>query len=223
MKTFSEQLFEEYCANARLTCNRVPEEAGKTPDYELVIETQRIIVEVKEFDRNEDEKESDRLLKQRGYGKVLSYTPGERVRQKIAAASSQIKARTQSMYPGLLVLLNSGYGHADPYHIRTAMYGLERVHIAVPPLTASDFTPHATGMSYGPRRRMTENANTSISGIGVLATPGPDDVRLLVFHNKYAAIPLNPDLLARHGIVQYQIEDEVFGETAKWREVPSKK
>ena len=221
MKTFSEQLFQDYCAKAGFVCNRLPEEPYKTPDYEIVIEEQRIIVEVKEFDRNKDERESDQLLQQRGYGKVLSYTPGERVREKIRASSPQLKARTQGVYPGLLVLFDRGYGHADPYHIRTAMYGLEQVHLAVPRITDSEFKPYSTGMSYGPRRRMTEDDNTSISAIGVLATPGPNDMQLLVFHNKYAAIPLDRDLFARHRIIQYELADEVPGQAAQWKEVGS--
>jgi hypothetical protein len=76
--TISEELFERYCANAKLVCRRIPEESGKTPDYELVIGTQVIVAEVKEIEQNPKELESDRLLAKRGYGNVLSDTPGQR-------------------------------------------------------------------------------------------------------------------------------------------------
>lgn len=45
-KTVSEQLFEAYCAARGLVCVRVPEGETRTPDYELLCGTQRIVVEV---------------------------------------------------------------------------------------------------------------------------------------------------------------------------------
>jgi len=217
VRTQSERLFEEYCANGEVFCKRISEEDSTTPDYELKIHGQRIIVEVKEFSRNKAERESDRLLSKRGYGTVLSNTPGNRVRKKIADSSPQIKARTQDIYPSILVLFDRGQvaGHLDPYHIRVAMYGLEQIHIAVPRDTA--VTPYVTGISYGPKRKMTEEHNTSISSIGVLFTPGASEIGLHVYHNKYATVPLDPALLARHGIEQYELEGEVPSNTAKWR------
>ena len=43
------------------------------------------------------------------------------------------------------------------------MYGLEQIDIAVP--RDRSVSPHATGMSYGPERKMTEDQNTSISSL----------------------------------------------------------
>jgi len=145
VKTQSERFFEDYCANAGVLCGRISEEDSKTPDYELTIHGQRIVIEVKEFSRNEAELESDRLLSERGYGSVLSNTPGDRVRKKIADSSAQIKARTQGIYPSILVLFDRGQvaGHLDPYNIRVAKYGLEQVHIAVPRDFAVAFIPPA--------------------------------------------------------------------------------
>jgi hypothetical protein len=219
MKTQSEKLFEDCCANAGLACTRISEEASRTPDYELTIDGQRIVVEVKEFSRNKDEQESDRLLSERGYGSVLSNTPGDRVRKKITDSSAQIKARTQGTYPSILVLFDRGQiaGHLDPYNIRVAMYGLEQIHIAVPRVPS--VSPYATGMSYGPKRKMTEEDNTSISAIGVLFTPGLSKIGLHVYHNRYAAVPLDSTLLARHGIRQYELEGDLSANTAKWKEL----
>jgi hypothetical protein len=74
-------------------------------------------------------------------------------------------------------------------------------------------------VSYGPKRKMTEAHNTSISAIGVLLATGPDTIVLHVYHNKFAAVPLEPRLLAKHGIRQFKIEGEVSGNTAKWEQV----
>ncbi len=137
-------------------------------------------MEVKEILRNKEEQESDRLLYERGYGNAIGGTPGGRVRKKIADSSTQIKARTQGKYPSVLVLcdLRQIGGHLDPYNIRAAMYGLEQIHIPLP--TDHSVRPYAAGMSFGPKRKMTESDNTSISAIGVLSWPSPDVLALRV-------------------------------------------
>ena len=218
-KTRSETFFEEYCARSKIAFARIPEDNGKTPDYELIIDGQQIIVEVKELVPNKEEQESDRILhEQRGYGNALSTTPGDRVRKKISYSSAQIKARMQGVYPSVLVLFDRGRlaGHLDSYDIRVAMYGLEQVHIAVP--RDPSVSPYATGMSYGPKRKMTVEDNTSISAIGVLFTPEADKIALHVYHNRFAAVPLDPRLLGQYGICQFKLEQEVPTKTAKWEE-----
>jgi len=222
-KTLSERLFEHYCQSKGIACRKIPEADTSTPDYELAIEGRRIVVEVKEIDRNKEEQESDRLLRQRGYGNAESSTPGDRVRAKIDKSSAQIKVRTVGIHPSILVLFDFGpaYRHLHPYQIRVAMYGLEQVYIALPTLGSGQ--PHVTGMGYGPKRKMTHEHNNSISAIGVLFTPGPDEIGLHVYHNKFAEVALDTGLLAKYGINQFKLEDEIVGTTANWREVvPSK-
>ena len=104
VETQSEKWFEEFCGKARIAYKRIAEGKCKTPDYELTIDGQCIIVEVKEITRNKGERESDRLLSARGYGEVLCNTPGDRVRKKIADSSPQIKALAQGRCPSMLVL-----------------------------------------------------------------------------------------------------------------------
>ena len=222
-RTTSEAYFENLCADLGICLKRIPETINnKTPDYELIIDGQIIITEVKEMTPNKDEQESERVLHERGYGDVLSTTPGNRVRKKISDSSPQIKARAKGIYPSLLVLFDRGFvaNHLDPYCIRVAMYGLEQVQIAVPIDPA--ISPYATGMSYGPKRKMTEEHNTSISAIGVLFATEPDTIVLHVYHNKYAAVSLESRLLSIHGIRQFKIEDELSGKTEKWEQIIQK-
>ena len=218
-KTASETYFENLCNDLGIQLTRIQETQCKTPDYELVIEGQHVIVEVKEMTKNKEEQDSDRALRERGYGNVLSTTPGDRVRKKISESSPQIKSRTKGKYPSLLVLFDHGLvaGHLDPYCIRVAMYGLEQVHIAVP----ADYSvsPYATGMGYGPKRKMTEEHNTSISAIGVMFANEQKKIVLHLYHNKFAAIPLEARLFAKYGICQSKLADEVAGHTAKWEEI----
>jgi hypothetical protein len=75
-KTSSEICFEILCADLGISLTRIPAGNSKAPDYELTIDKQLIITEVKEMARNKEEQESDRVLQERGYGNVLSTTPG---------------------------------------------------------------------------------------------------------------------------------------------------
>ena len=208
-RTVSELLFQDYCTRAGIRWNRIGEEHGKTPDYELVVDGRTIVAEVKEITSNKDERESDRLLQERGYGEVLGGKPGARVRKKIMDSSPQIKARTAGRHPGLLVLYDDGRiaGHLDPYHVMTAMYGLEVVSMAVP--EDPSISPYRTGARFGPDKKMTSDANTSISAIGAMVLTAPDGILALrIYHNEFAAVPIEPALLVRRGIRQWQINIE---------------
>jgi hypothetical protein len=61
-KTSSEIYFENLCADLGISLARIPEGNSETPDYELTINQQLIITEVKEMARNKEEQESDRVL-----------------------------------------------------------------------------------------------------------------------------------------------------------------
>ena len=85
----------------------------------------------------------------------------------------------------------------------TAMYGLEVVDVPADPSSS----PYPMGTRFGPRKKMTEDANTSISAIGTLVVTAPAGViKLHVYHNRHAAVPIEPAILARSGISQYQID-----------------
>jgi hypothetical protein len=218
-KTFSEQLFEDYCAQHGISCERIPEsDDAKTPDYELVLGDSRVVVEVKEIARNKEERESDRVMAERGHGNVLSHTPGDRVRRKIAACSHQLKARSKGVLPTLLVVFDThGCRHVEPYNIRVAMYGLEQIHLEVPPIGQG--RPKAIGMSHGPKRKMTPESNTSISAVAALVVPRPDEIHLSVYHNCFAAVPLSPSLLGRFGVPQLEIGEPTERGASEWHEV----
>lgn len=217
--TQSEEIFEKFCSEAGIDCRKIEEGDEKSPDYELKFGDLTVIAEVKEFDRNDAEKASDKLLEERVYGEALSNTPGDRIRKKINNASPQIKKRTKGINPGILVLFDRGMvaGHIDPYNIRVAMSGLEQVHIAVPNDPSEE--PYTTGMSYGPKRKMTETANTSISAIAALYSTGPEEVKLILYHNKYASVPLDPNVVSKYGVTQYILEEEVDGRTSGWEKI----
>ena len=65
---------------------------------------------------------------------------------------------------------------------------------------------------------MTEDANTSISAVALLCVPAPNQMLLQVFHNRYAAIPLNPTLLTGPEVMQYVLRDNP-NSTTEWQSV----
>jgi hypothetical protein len=220
VKTPSEVQFEAFCDRNGFTWERVSETTTKTPDYALTLSGATVVVEVKEVLPTAEEIESDRLCQERGYGKVIHITPGKTVRKKIADCSKQIKARTEGKYPGVLVLWEHGLcvgRHTEPYHIQVAMAGFEQVVLSLPPIQ-SGLRPSYAGMKHGGSRKMTEDDNTSISAIALLCVPGPDKLLLQVFHNRYAAVPLEPALLRTAEVIHYVLKDDPE-RTTKWVEV----
>jgi hypothetical protein len=214
----SEIFFEKFCSDAKIPYVKVPREVNqKTPDYELIIGTLKVIVEVKQIERNKDEKNSDRLLELRGYGSATGGIPGERVRLKIQSSSRQIKARTQGIHPSLLVLFD-GYSfgrHISPYDLRGAMYGLETFILAVPGVGP----PYVVAKKLGRRRKMTPTANTSISAIATLHQLDSGETKLSVYHNDYAAIPLSPEVLASYSVAQYRIGESNPSGFPQWESI----
>ena len=219
-RTTSERVFEEFCDRCGIDCQPVAETDTRTPDYELSLEGIRIVVEVKEMAPNQAERESDRLLKERGYGEGSPETPGARARKKIADSSAQIKARTEGKHPSILVLFDRGRiaRHLDPYQIKVAMYGLEQIYLAVPRI--GEGAPYAIGAGHGPKRKMTEQHNTSISAIGALVMTAPSKTELHVYHNAFAHVPLSPALIDRPGVAQFEIGESTTGRASEWRELP---
>ena len=202
--------------------SRIDETEKKTPDYELDLDGTPVIVEVKEMQPNPSEKASMEKLKREGIGLVTGGVPGERVRSKIESASAQIKARTMGQYPSLLVVCDIRHGcgqitgHVDRYNLRVAMEGLDQVVLSVP----NDLrkSPQAIGMKSGPRKKMTESANTSISAIAVISTPPGEPIALHVYHNNHAAIPLPVEKIRKCGIPQFKLSGNT-GEPSDWIEL----
>jgi hypothetical protein len=220
-RTTSEEQFEAFCQQRAIPLERIPESDARTPDYEIAFGAERIVVEVKETSPNPEERESNRLVKERGYGNATGGTPGDRVRKMIRSASPQLKARSHGISPTLLVVFDEGRvaGHVEGFHVRVAMYGLEQIYIAVPPIGQG--RPYATGSGHGPKRKMTETDNTSISAIAALLMTGPSSHFLYVYRNRFAKVPLNPRLLQAYGVKHFDLGVGDQGIASDWVEIPS--
>ena len=211
-KTKSEQLFEDYCDHVTIPWTHIEVGASKTPDYSLSVDGQVVIAEVKEVTRNPEEQASDRQIKETRIGKGMRGKPGARVRKKITDSLQQIKGLTKGNRPGILVLAaadSQSFLHLDSHNVMTAMYGSDVVEVAVP--KDSTISPYAIGTRFGPNQKMTDDMNTSISAIAVLTQCLSGSLKLVVYRNHYAAVPIEPAAVRRLGAVQRDIDLERRG------------
>lgn len=204
--TLSEELFEELCRRAAIRFERIPTEAGKTPDYDIFLGDLRVVTEVKEVDPPA-----------RGPGGVWTFKIGQAIRHDLKKAGTQIRARAQHRAPGMVVLFEEQWHQVGAAPIRHAMYGAHTVDLAVPADRSQ--TPRFIGHRLGGQRQTTEQHNTSISAVAHLDREGTDGITLTVYHNRYARLPIAPERFAHYGIHQFELpEVERYG-IPEWSEI----
>lgn len=211
-------LFENFCDLYGIRWKRIPTGDTRTPDYDISVVDQKVIIEVKQMDPNpEEEKEEEKLLG--GGVEGLERTLGARVRQKITDASSQIANRAKGRFPSLLVLYNnvSIAFHTDPYAIIAGMYGEITAVIA---RQQRDYgSSYLKEWKFSAKRKMTKAHNTSISAIGVLMRFPDGKPYLVVYHNVYANIPLDYKLLCPFVESQFTLKECIEGKYQNWIEI----
>jgi hypothetical protein len=208
MMTESERLFESFCEGHGLTCHRVSTTIKPRPDYELEIGTQRLLVEIKQVDPNREERAFMVFLASGGKQVALGGKPGERLRRAICAANTQLKALLAGrLMPTMLVVYNNTpcHLHTQPYAVMTAMRGLDVVPVVVPSNRSE--LPRFGHTRSGPERAMRADANTSTSALAVLSEVDAGQFVLAVYHNRYAAAPLEPSLMRLPGVTHLRLPE----------------
>jgi len=217
--TQSEELFCRFCKSQGWQVERIDEHSvahgSKVPDFLLRSgEGAGIVVEVKQFDPNPEEREA---AQGRGSG-VLGGKPGQRLRQVITKANKQLKALGQSG-PGMVVVYNRTPCslHDDHYAVLTAMRGIDVIEYYVP---RDQGSPIPIRERPGPGKKLTREMNTSVSCIAVLrelfdgvpvpfGLGGPDPEHdLAVYHNRFAKHPLDPSCLVGSRVTHYRMSED---------------
>jgi hypothetical protein len=67
---------------------------------------------------------------------------------------------------------------------------------------------------------MTAASNTTISAIGALVMTGPSTQHLFVYRNRFAKVPLSPELLQPFGVKHFDIGMADQSIASDWVEVP---
>ncbi|MBE9146606.1 hypothetical protein [Planktothrix mougeotii] len=221
-QTISEKLFERFCKENKIQLSRIEVSiipGKKEPDYEIETSLGKVLVEVKQFDPNSEELKLQKQLEDRGWTDAFGGEPGAKVRLKIQSAAKQLKSRGAGSVPSMVVLYNNvpiSRRGTDPYEIKTAMYGMEKIDFSV--------ASHISGTSvkdrgFGTKRKMTQSSNTSISAVAALYSGLDQQLLICVFHNIYAAKPLDIHSFQGEKIKHYAIADKVPGQFQEWKEI----
>ncbi len=166
-KTKSEKLFEAFCNSNQITWEQiVASSTQQSPDYKIRLSGQDIIVEIKQFDPNEEEKETIRK-QQQGESLAFGITPGDRIRKAIRKSVKQLKRLSNEKTPTLLVVYDNvmrpfmPFSHTSDYCVMTAMKGFDEVKV----LLSKDpkKTPIFGETVSGSERALRQDANTTIS------------------------------------------------------------
>jgi hypothetical protein len=221
MMTLSEQIFERFCMERGLNFNRIPEGESKSPDYHILVNSSKIIIEVKQIDANKEEKE---ILKKPldewdQYDVFHCGTPGDRIRKKIKDSLPRLKSLTKEECPTILVIydnIGAWPELTDEYAVRVAMYGVETAIIS--PEMAPEGGAKILRRWYGTKKRFTAQHNTTLSAIAIMEETEAD-ISIRVYHNYFAAIQLERKTLICPGIEQFEIEDDPSYAFPKWAKV----
>lgn len=221
-QTISEELFERFCKENRIKFSRIEVSAisgKKEPDYQMETSSGKVLVEVKQFDPNPEELKLQKQLDDRGWTDAFGGEPGAKVRLKIQSAAKQLKSRGAGSVPSMVVLYNNvpiSRRGTDPYEIKTAMYGIEKIDLSVvsnkPGVSIKD-------RGFGSKRKMTPSSNTSISAVAAFYYGFDQQLLMCVFHNIYAAIPLDIESFKGEKIKHYAIADKVPGQFQEWQKI----
>jgi hypothetical protein len=190
--TISELLFEELCATRAVPCRAIPVGASPTPDYEVVLGVQSVIVEIKQLDANEDDRRRNQALES-GAQIDCAVSPAGRLRDQIARGYRQLRSAARDGQPCLLVIYNnSGFlNFIDSFTVTTAMFGSYGVRLG---LTKSGEV-HEMGRGFMGNRRVTRNTCKRLSALGVLKDARSGKLRLEAYHNPFAEVPIAPSLM----------------------------
>ena len=142
-----------------------------------------------------------------------------RVRQEIIDAMPQLKL-AKGRAPTILVLYDNTCsldGVLHNYDVLTGLYGVETSVIGIP-ADASE-PPFQLAHKFGKGRRVSPTANTTLSAVLVLNVARDRSLTANVFHNCFAAMPLDAGLLRSPSIRHFMIEPAAGDPFAEWREI----
>lgn len=207
-KTESEILFEQFAGSLSIPCQPIPCERGQTPDYELRLNGNRVIAEIKQLDENDDDKSNWAEARSRGVGSAFGGTE-ERLGKKLKKANKQLKARCCGSIPGMTIVFDNGtFSGIDGDDILEAMYGKQTVTFT----RFSDGTVQPCDLHAGREGVLGAAKNTTISAVGWLRCNG-DHSTLRVYHNHFAAKQIDPNWFRDERFVHRALAGDVYAWT----------
>jgi hypothetical protein len=206
MLTKSEILFLHYCKLRGYVTNRLsaPADGGRFPDYEVIIGTNRIIVEIKELQPNPMDKNMAEAIRARSI-QVFGDEMGRRVRTHVEDAEHQLRRYESQRVPCMVVLYDNiivnGFrpnppelfpvdvmNPLHPSHIEVGMYGHQVAQVRIHP----DWRTESLGDVRGNKRTLRSGHQDNISAVATLHDyDSSNGLFLVVYHNFFAKNPLS--------------------------------
>ena len=207
-KTESELLFETFCKSLDIEFDPIPCEENQTPDYDVRLNTYRVIAEIKQLEPNDEDNRNWHDARSRGVGSAWGGTE-DRLGRKIKKANKQLKARCQGAIPGMTVVFDNGtFSGIDGTDIKEAMYGKETVTIS----KAGREVVAVSGIHADRSGRLSPTSNTTISAVAYLRGHG-ESATLSLFHNHFAANPISPEWFRHDRFSHYALSEDYYGWT----------
>lgn len=225
-RTKSERLFKELCRDHKIECTRLRElNDRRWPDYELNLKGQRVVFEVKQIQPNEDDKLYAKSLEHNGIAHQCRDPDvmANRVRNHIKKSRRQLNsylAQHPDM-PAILVLFDLAKNQCtDPYTIKIAMHGWERVEVAVSP---SGQSPTVVDRGFGPynNREVRLGKNQHLSALATLHECCDFDTHeeflaLCFYHNPFATRPFDSTWWQGDHISHWALGGKMAGSYQEW-------
>ncbi|MBI5665223.1 MAG: hypothetical protein HZC49_09120 [Nitrospirae bacterium] len=189
--TESEIKFEQFCSSCNIFFDRITTGDSVTPDYHILVNGKKIVVEIKELDVNEAEKKVLQNMETERTVVWGSNHVGDRIRYKVNDAKRQLESSAKDICPSMLIIYDKRpypIGGIFQYEILVAMYGCETIELHVPqsPDKAVTFGKHR----FGKGKKFRVGVHSYISGLAVLYHNTSNNFRLDVYVNEFADKPL---------------------------------
>jgi hypothetical protein len=197
MSTVSERYFLNYCKARRYKVKRITpkDKAGRFPDYEATTPAGSVIVEIKEFTPNDEDKAFAAALEKEGKASFVNRSIGRRVSKAIIDSAPQLRRYKDTPLPEILLLYDnlasgsySGINdYLDPMNVGAGMFGEPVIRfwreLSLKPTGARDAT-------HGGRRQLTETTRVYIGALGVMKVDSTGEIHIDFFHNPFSAKPV---------------------------------
>jgi hypothetical protein len=186
----------------------------------LALQEACVLVEVKQIDPNPEDIKAERMRAESGEPEVLSSIPGKRLRLKIAEGAKQLRARCNPNQAGLVVVYNNVSLHpvlTSEHNVLAAMYGKLGILLHVPASGPTTSEPRLGG-----NRSLNPSHNTVVSGVAILSYE-TERLELRVYHNDFARVPIEPELLRHERIRQYRSYHPEPGCLPGWSQIECRK
>lgn len=187
--TDSESLFSHYCDANAIPCTRIRRSSQRTPDYRIRLQATDVVCEVKQLNMSDVETAAWKEAVARGTG---GHFVKNRLRSKVADASSQLESDSVAGTPTVVVVFDNTpfAGELGHESVTQALYGT----IRYPVIASGDEEPALGDPFLDGDGAFDSPENSTVSALAVLEDVR-GSVRLCVYHNLRAAVPLDPELL----------------------------